>query len=97
MLSGGVPLSTCPNGDGVADSMTETLSHEFFEALTDPEVTMASDYGPPLAWYDKGNKAEIADLCEGLSGLTPIGKRTFVVQEVWVSFGFLLTLSGSTT
>jgi hypothetical protein len=49
-----------PNHDPVADAEISLLSHELFEAVTNP-VTDAGRGG----WYDTYPSAEIADKCEG--------------------------------
>ena len=46
---------------------TSVLSHELVETITDPEVGVASNYAPPLAWYDKTN-GEIGDICNAQQG-----------------------------
>jgi hypothetical protein len=76
-------ISGSPNHDALADAMINSLSHEHFEAVTDP-------YGD--AWYD-GNPAsgEIADKCEyrfgaihaGGGNVTLAHAHSYLVQEEW--------------
>lgn len=79
-------LPTCsvpksPNGDSFADSAINTLSHELFETVTDPQGD---------AWRD-WNLNEIADKCGWLfSTLNPNGTTVllnhgheYIVQKEW--------------
>ena len=57
--------SGCDLGCG---SLTATTGHELTEAITDAEVSLASQDAPPLGWYaDLPNNTggEIADICDG--------------------------------
>ncbi|KAI8620805.1 hypothetical protein BC830DRAFT_1097197 [Chytriomyces sp. MP71] len=53
----------CGTGS-VLDQTMSISSHEIAEACTDPAITQAFTYAPPLAWYD-GSKGcdEIGDVC----------------------------------
>ena len=59
---------------------TSVSSHELIEAITDPEVGIATVTGPPLAWYDTVN-GEIGDICNAQQA-TIIGtdNASYVVQ-----------------
>jgi hypothetical protein len=48
--------------DPIADAEVSISSHEEFETVNDAEVGTASQYAPPLAWYDEVN-GEIGDKC----------------------------------
>ena len=48
--------------DPIADAEVSITSHEQFETVTDAEVGTASQYAPPLAWYEQVN-GEIGDKC----------------------------------
>ena len=66
-------------GAGAAfDRVTQVASHELVEAVTDPEVGLATGLAAPLAWYDP-NGGEIGDLCAGESGKV----KGYVVQKEW--------------
>jgi hypothetical protein len=72
-----------PNGDPIADSVINTVSHEQFESVSDP-------FGD--AWYDdQGNHDEMADLCEtDFGNIGPDGANVtlanghrYIVQTEW--------------
>jgi len=53
--------------DATLAGLTSVASHELIESITDPDVGLVSDWGPPLTWYDQDvppNGAEIADICQ---------------------------------
>jgi MYXO-CTERM domain-containing protein len=56
------------------DAFTFNASHEFVEAVTDPD-------DPPLAWYDNGGNQEIADACDSETTIGMIG--AYQVEEFW--------------
>jgi uncharacterized repeat protein (TIGR02543 family) len=60
------------------------VSHEMVESMTDPEVGSATDFAPPLAWYDRVN-GEVADICDGADTTLTIGSGSWVVQKAWSS------------
>lgn len=70
-------------GNDYADSLTETTSHELFEALTDPYVGDAFQYGPPLGWYDT-NYGENGDMCVLSNLAADLNGKQFDVQSIWV-------------
>ena len=47
-------------------NLTSTVGHELIESVSDPEIGLASDFAPPLGWYDQSENEEIADLCESV-------------------------------
>ena len=84
-----LPESTPPDrGCGTNDSgggfgnLTSMVSHEMVESMTDPEVGSATDFAPPLAWYDRVN-GEVADICDGADTTLTIGSGSWVVQKAW--------------
>jgi hypothetical protein len=80
------PGSPCAGGCGSAPSTVANQesvhSHELIEAVTDPEVSMANTYGPPLAWYDVNN-GEIGDICNASQASLTINGRSYTVQREW--------------
>ena len=72
----------CGPAPGFAN-LTIAASHELVEAITDPDVGLASKLGPPLGWYDPLN-GEIADICAGMPAtLSAPDGRTYTVQKLW--------------
>ncbi|KAI9365429.1 hypothetical protein DFJ73DRAFT_807710 [Zopfochytrium polystomum] len=73
------------------DAITQTLTHELIEVLTDP---LAS---PNLAWYDLTNKdgGEIADLCYGTGqNYTFANGKTYTIEMSWSNtYGKCLAIS----
>ena len=65
------PGSGCENGCGAAatpfGNVTQVASHELVETMTDPEVGLATVFGPPLAWADFVF-SEIGDICNDQNG-----------------------------
>jgi hypothetical protein len=58
-------------------------SHELLEAITDPDVGLATRVGPPLAWYDRAN-GEVADICVGITAvIRSADGHTYTVQKAW--------------
>jgi hypothetical protein len=77
--------SGCDTGCGTAaapfGNYTSVASHELIEAITDAEVGLATDVGPPLAWYDSNN-GQIGDICNAQQGTIVGGDGvTYVVQK----------------
>ncbi len=72
----------CGRSPGLGN-LTTALSHEMTEAVTDPDVGLATRLGPPLAWYDPAH-GEIGDICAGLTSIvTGADGRRYVVQREW--------------
>lgn len=72
----------CGSGAPFANG-AEVASHELAEAITDPDVALAAEAGPPLAWYDPLN-GEIGDLCVGEAGtVTGSDDAPWPVQKLW--------------
>ena len=72
----------CGPGPGFAN-LTTAASHELVEAVTDPDVGLATHLAAPLSWYDPAN-GEIGDICAGLTA-TVVGAdaRSYTVQKEW--------------
>jgi len=90
------PGSGCDVGCGTNPSMfnnlTSVSSHELIEAVTDPEVGLASGIGPPtapLAWYDE-TYGEIGDICNGDSGAL----GGYLVQKEWSNLNGRCQITG---
>ena len=68
-------ISGCssPNGK-VVDSTISTLSHEFFEAITDPDVPNN------VAWYNNSG-GEIGDICRSSYGNVSLSGTTYNMQR----------------
>jgi hypothetical protein len=65
---------TVPAQTRVIDATASTLTHEFFETITDPDLS---------AWYNWLTGDEVADLCIGLRVKDRIGHNNYVVQEMY--------------
>ncbi len=77
---GGGCLGGCGNNTALSKNTTAVSSHEMVEAVTDPAVGLATDYAPPLAWYDPTN-GEIGDICNGQQGTVVGGNgTTYTIQ-----------------
>jgi hypothetical protein len=78
--------SGCDTGCGAAatpfGNYTSVASHEMTETLTDAEVGIGTNIGPPLAWYDPNN-GEIGDICDAQQGSLTVGGEIYVVQREW--------------
>jgi hypothetical protein len=83
---GGACASGCGPSSNALDNLTMVSSHELIEAVTDPQVGLATTDGPPLGWYDSNN-GEIGDICvTGDSveqGSTTSHGNTHAVQTEW--------------
>ena len=79
--TGGMPFG-CGNGT-TTDNEESVSSHELIEAVTDPEVGLATTNGPPLGWYDSAN-GEIGDICNAQQASVVGGDGlTYTVQQQW--------------
>jgi hypothetical protein len=56
---------------GVIDATSSTLSHEFFETITDPDLN---------AWFNSLFGEEVADLCSGFANNERMG-HSYVIQS----------------
>ncbi len=85
--------SGCGLGSTVLQNTTSVAWHELVESITDPDVSIATDYTAPLAWYDAGDSSpgfpwgEVADICDdiGNDSITVFaGNGTaYLLQTVW--------------
>ncbi|HET6844446.1 MAG TPA: Ig-like domain-containing protein [Candidatus Angelobacter sp.] len=67
------------------DTVTNVMSHELAEAITDPDVGTATSFARPLAWMDSTN-GEIGDICVG-QGATLFGNgNAYEVQRLFSNF-----------
>lgn len=73
----------CGNAALPFDNMTSVASHEMVETITDPEVGLATTFGPPLAWYDP-TYGEVSDTCNAIQG-SVVGSDglTYTVQTTY--------------
>jgi hypothetical protein len=67
-----VPGCVLPTQTRVIDGTASTLSHEFFETVTDPDLD---------AWFNLLTGNEVADLCFGFRISQKISSNDYVVQE----------------
>lgn len=77
-------------------------SHELVETITDPQVGLATSFGPPLAWYDDGTYGEIADICAAILSnpdgtVTGTDGLSYVVQQEWSNASSGCIVQKSTT
>jgi hypothetical protein len=81
MQAGSGCESGCGSSPDPFSNYTTVASHELIETITDPEVGLATVVGPPLAWFDPNNNAEIGDICVGQQA-TVVGSDnvTYTVQ-----------------
>ncbi|HTS89256.1 MAG TPA: hypothetical protein VMG41_12265 [Gemmatimonadales bacterium] len=56
---------------GLIDATTSTLSHEFFETISDPDLD---------AWFNVLTQDEMADLCAGFANNERIGHHYYSIQ-----------------
>jgi hypothetical protein len=82
------PIQGCGANPGLGN-MTSVLSHEYAEAITDPDVGIATSFSPPLAWYDPNQGSlggEVGDLCNQLEKTVKFADGLkYVVQEMFSS------------
>lgn len=71
-------ISGCSSPSGrVADSTDSTMSHEMYEAITDPDVNNGT-----LGWYNS-SKGEIGDICRSYYGNVGLNGTTYDIQKEW--------------
>ncbi len=73
-------ISGCssPNGK-VVDSTLSTLSHEWFEAITDPDVAVNN-----IAWYNNYG-GEIGDICRNSYGNVSLSGYSYNIQREYTN------------
>ena len=70
-------------GQGTAfQNVCSAASHEIGEAMSDPEVGLASTFAPPLAWYDSQN-GENGDMCNQVTGSIAGAATAYTVQQMY--------------
>ncbi len=77
------PPSGCSTGCGAGslfDMVTNVSSHEFSEAVSDPDVGPATTLGRPLAWIDPVN-SEIGDICVAQEDTITVNNTNYAVQR----------------
>jgi hypothetical protein len=78
---------SCGKSPGLSN-FTAALTHEFAEAVTDPDVSLATSLGSPVAWYDQKQPnsigGEIGDLCNQVdSKLLLADGFKYTLETVW--------------
>lgn len=70
-------VSGCNSPSGkLTDSTNSTLSHEYYETITDPDVQTN------VAWYNS-SYGEIGDICRNAYGYVNVGGTNFYIQSEW--------------
>ena len=85
------PLDPSPNNDLYADPEINLVSHELFEAVSDPKLN---------AWYDTASGKEIGDLCAWMFGSVGsdgsniiLNGHNYLVQQEWSNYDNRCVLS----
>jgi hypothetical protein len=79
-LTGGCATG-CGGGNDPFQNQQSVASHELVSAITDPEIGLATTFGPPLGWYDPTN-GEIGDICNGQLGtFTGTDGASYAIQN----------------
>jgi hypothetical protein len=64
----------CGGAVGLFNNMTAVASNELLNAITDPDVALATTYAAPMAWYDNSTLGgEIAILCNAQQSIVQGG------------------------
>jgi hypothetical protein len=79
---GGSCAGGCGSNSQRVNNLTSVSSHELVEATTDPAVGLATDYAPPLAWYNS-TYGEIGDICNASQATISVSGTSYVVQTEW--------------
>jgi Phosphate-induced protein 1 conserved region len=66
------PNQPSPNGNAVADAVTDVATHEITEAITDPLLN---------AWFDNSSGMEIGDICNFIYGAN--GWDAGAANQMW--------------
>jgi len=83
----------CGDDSDMFNNATSVASHELVEAVTDAEVGLATDFAPPLAWYDT-NGGEIGDICNAEQDSVTVDGGTWVVQKQYSNKAGICTATG---
>ena len=78
--------STGCGGTGQLDTVTNVLSHELSEAVTDADVGIATAIARPLAWIQASDGEEIADLCDGQEATFFSNGQPYTIQRIFSNF-----------
>jgi hypothetical protein len=81
----GVNGCVAPTQTRLIDATASTLSHEFFEAITDPDLD---------EWFNWLTGNEIADICIGLRPVQRVGHHDYAVQEEYSNAAHACTIGG---
>lgn len=83
------PPSGCSSGCGgigQLDSVTNVLSHELSEAVTDADTGLASTIARPLAWVQASDGQEVGDLCNGEQATIFFNSQPYTIQKIFSNF-----------
>lgn len=83
------PPSGCAfgcGGSGQLDSVTNVLSHELAEAVTDADTGLAATIARPLAWVQATDGQEVGDLCEGEEASVFFNAQPYTIQKIFSNF-----------
>lgn len=83
------PPSGCAvgcGGSGQLDSVTNVLTHELAEAVTDPDTGLAPTIARPLAWVQTTDGQEVGDLCEGEEASVFFNAQPYTIQKIFSNF-----------
>ncbi|KAJ3212860.1 hypothetical protein HDU82_004773 [Entophlyctis luteolus] len=76
---------SCGYGATVLANLQSVSSHEFAESILNPGIGVATDYAPPLGWYN-GDVGEIADICDAIQDtISDSSGNTWTVQKLWLN------------
>jgi hypothetical protein len=79
------PPNSCNIGCGTLSAflnLTVVTSHELAEAVTDPDIGIASTFAYPVAWIEPG-LGEIADVCGHIPATIQTSGGPLTVQQLW--------------
>lgn len=65
------------------NNLTAVSSHELGEAATDVDVSNATTFAPPLAWFSNLTGEELGDICTQQQAQITAGSNTYTVQKLW--------------
>jgi hypothetical protein len=80
---GGACAGGCGANPSLLNNLTSVSSHALVEAITDPDIGLASSDAAPMAWMDPVN-GEIGDICNAQQGtVTGSDGNAYTVQKEW--------------
>ncbi|HEY6348284.1 MAG TPA: Ig-like domain-containing protein [Candidatus Angelobacter sp.] len=83
------PPSGCSSGCGgigQLDSVTNVLTHELAETVTDPDTGLAATIARPLAWVQATDGQEVGDLCNTEQASFSSNGQTYTIQKIFSNF-----------